>query len=200
MGEGALHQQMMNLVTGMGDFGVFVAMFLESSVIPLPSEVIVIGAGAIGIPLASIVIFGALGSTFGGMAGYLLGRYAAVPVVLKFGKFILIKPHHIYQAEAFAKKYGTVGVFIGRLIPVVPFKVFSIAAGITKIPVVPFLLCTLAGVLPRMYLLALFGSIIIQYKKPALLVLAAVVLIFAALKISRAMYRANGQKAPRDDA
>ena len=192
MNEQALSHQMISLVTGMGDFGVFVAMFLESSIIPIPSEVIVIGAGAIGIPLVSIVIYGALGSTLGALVGYSLGRYAAMPVIIRFGRFILIKPHHIYRAEAFAKKYGTASVFIGRLIPVVPFKVFSIAAGITRIPVVPFLVCTLAGVLPRMYLLALFGSVILRYKKPALLALAAAVLVVAAFKISRSMYRKGG--------
>ena len=72
----------------LGDVGVFIAMFLESSIIPIPSEVIILGAGAIGIPVMSILIFGALGSTLGAIVGYLLGRYAALPVILKFGKFI----------------------------------------------------------------------------------------------------------------
>ena len=47
-----------------------------------------------------------------------------LPVILKFGKYIFIKPHHIQKAEAFARKYGVWGVLIGRMVPVVPFKVF----------------------------------------------------------------------------
>lgn len=184
---------LIELVRKCGDLGVFVAMFLESSIVPIPSEVIIAGAGAIGIPMVSIIIFGSLGATFGAMVGYLLGKYAAMPVILKFGKFVLIKPHHIYKAEAFAKKYGVLSVLIGRLLPVVPFKVFSIAAGMTNIPFIAFVACTMVGVLPRMYILALFGSSIIKYKKPVLLTIAFVLLVFLALKITRIFY--NGKES-----
>jgi len=182
----------MALISRMGDIGVFIAMFLESSIIPIPSEVIIIGAGAIGVPLASILIFGSLGSTLGGIVGYLLGRYAAMPVILKFGRFILIKPHHIQKAEAFAKKYGVAGVLIGRILPIVPFKVFSIAAGITNVPFVPFIACTLVGVIPRIYILAVFGSIIQKYHKQSMFAVIALILIFTAVLITRKIY--NGKR------
>jgi membrane protein DedA with SNARE-associated domain len=184
--------QMTELVKNFEDLGIFIAMFLESSIVPLPSEVIVAGAGAIGIPIISIVIFGSLGSTLGGICGYLLGRYAAMPMILKFGRFILIKPHHIEKAENFAKKYGVWSVLVGRMIPIVPFKVFSIAAGITKIPLIPFIICTLVGVVPRMYILALFGASILRYKKPALIAVLFIVLIFLAWKLTQMIY--NGKK------
>jgi len=195
--EHLLGNNLTELVQGLGDLGVFLAMFLESSVIPIPSEVIIIAAGSFGVPLVSIVIFGALGSTLGAVVGYLLGRYAAVPVILKFGKFILIKPHHIYKAEAFAQKYGIWSVLIGRILPVVPFKVFSIAAGITKLPLWPFVICTLIGVLPRIYLLALFGLTIVKYTKPAVLILAAGLLIFLAFKATRLIYNGKQTKPPQ---
>jgi membrane protein DedA with SNARE-associated domain len=195
MHTGLLHPNMTQLIANLGDFGVFVAMFLESSIVPIPSEVIIIGAGSIGVPLTSILIFGALGSTCGAMVGYLLGRYAAMPVILKFGKFILIKPHHIYKAEAFAKKYGVRSVLIGRILPIVPFKVFSIAAGITKIAFVPFVVCTMVGVVPRIYLLALFGATIVQYKKPALLAFLLIGLVFLAFKLTRMIYSRPRGKA-----
>ena len=177
-----------DLIYGLKDFGVFVAMFLESSIVPLPSEVIVIGAGAIGISIASIVVFGSLGSTLGAMVGYALGRYAAMPIILKFGKFILIKPHHIYKAEEFAKKYGVASVFIGRILPVIPFKVFSIAAGITCIPFVPFVIWTLIGVLPRIFLLAIFGAAIVKYTKVVFILVIFALLIFLAHRIMRYVY------------
>ncbi len=189
--ERILQSDMMGLVARFGDLGVFLAMFLESSVVPIPSEVIVAGAGAVGIPIISIVIFGALGSTCGAAIGYLLGRYGAMPVILKFGKFIFIKPHHIYKAEAFAKKYGALSVLIGRILPVVPFKVFSIASGTTRIPFVPFIICTMIGVLPRMYILALFGSAIVKYTKPTILILLAGILVFLAFKLTKIIYGGN---------
>ena len=177
-----------DLITGFGDFGVFLGMFLESSILPIPSEVVIIGAGAIGISMLSILVFGSLGATIGAMAGYGLGRYAAMPMILKFGKFVLIKPHHIYKAEAFAKKYGVPGVLVGRVVPIIPFKVFSIAAGITRVPFVPFIICTLVGVLPRIYILLLFGSVIIKYHKPALLTLGLVAVLLLAIQLTRMIY------------
>lgn len=194
MNEVALQNNITDLMAKFGDLGVFVGMFLESSIIPIPSEVVVIGAGAMGISVVSIVIFGSLGATLGSIVGYMLGRYAAMPVILKLGRFILIKPHHIAKAEAFAKKYGAWSVLLGRILPVVPFKVFSIASGITKIPFIPFILCTLIGVLPRMFLLAVFGSSMLKYKKPILILIGFVIIIFLAVKLSKAFYNGNNSK------
>ncbi len=192
MSEQLLQAKIMALVTNMGDIGVFIGMLLESSVVPIPSEVIIVGAGVIGIPILSITIFGSLGATIGAMIGYYFGRYAAMPVILKYGKFVLIKPHHIYKAEAFAKKYGVWSVFIGRIIPIVPFKVFSIAAGITRIPFVPFVACTLIGVIPRIILLSMFGTSLIKYTKPSLLILAGIVIMVIAYKATKKFYSKNG--------
>ena len=190
-----MNGQMIELIKALGDIGVFVAMFLESSIVPIPSEVIIIGAGAIGIPFLSVVVFGSLGATLGAVVGYLLGRYAAMPIIIKYGKFILIKPHHIYKAEAFAKKYGMWSVLIGRLLPIIPFKVFSIAAGITRLPFPAFIVCTFIGVVPRIIVLTLFGESIIKYTKPTILVVAFLVLIFVSYKITRKIY--NGKKNKR---
>jgi len=184
-----LQDRIINIITNLGDAGVFIGMMLESSFVPIPSEVVIMGAGAIGIPILSIVIFGSLGATVGSMAGYFLGRYAAMPAILKYGKFVLIKPHHIAKAEAFAKKYGVASVLIGRILPIVPFKVFSIAAGITRIPFMPFMICTMAGVIPRIYLLSVFGTMLIKYTKPSLLILAGIIVIFIAVKISHKFYK-----------
>jgi membrane protein DedA with SNARE-associated domain len=177
MTEPVLQNNLINLIRSFGDWGVFLAMFLESSIVPIPSEVIVAGAAAFGVPIISILIFGSLGSTLGAIVGYSIGRYAALPVIIRFGKYVFIKPHHIQKAEAFAKKHGVWGVIVGRLVPIVPFKVFSIASGIADLPLVPFILCTLVGVLPRMYILAILGVTIRKYQGPILLILIGACLI-----------------------
>ena len=183
-----------NLINQLGDVGVFVGMFLESSVVPIPSEAVVIGASSVGIPVCSIVIWGSIGATLGSMVGYSLGRYAAMPIILKYGKFVLIKPHHIEKAENFMKKYGVYSVLIGRVLPIVPFKVFSIAAGITRIPFVLFVICTLVGVIPRMFLLSIFGVSLAKYTKPTLLVTGVLVLLFLAYKLSQTFYKTTSRK------
>ena len=169
MSENALQGQLLDIIKNFGDIGVFIAMFLESSIVPIPSEVIIVSAGALGISLVSIVTFGSLGAVCGGSIGYLIGRYAALPIIFKYGKYVFIKPEYIYKAEAFAKKYGPPSVLIGRLIPIIPFKVFSIASGIAKLPFIPFIIFTFIGVVPRLFLLSLFGLSLIKYTKPAIL-------------------------------
>ena len=192
--EQFLQGHLVEIMKRFGDLGVFIAMFLESSVVPIPSEVIIIGAGAIGIPMSSVLIFGSLGSTLGACVGWSLGRYGALPVILRIGKYILIKPHHIYKAEAFARKYGTWSVLIGRLLPIVPFKVFSIAAGITNIPILPFILYTLIGVFPRILLLTLFGAALVKYTKPVILVIFFALLIVIAVRLVQYLMKKNSKK------
>jgi len=166
----------------LGDLGVCIAMFLESSIVPIPSELVVIGAGAIGIPISSIVIFGSIGSALGSIVGYCLGRYAAMPVIEYVGKWLFIKPHHIKKAEAFAQKYGAAGVLIGRLLPIIPFKVFSIAAGMTRLRFLPFLLFTCIGVAPRLWLLGMFGHAAVEYTKYVVIIGGAALIGFIVVK------------------
>lgn len=171
--ETTLPPQIADLIANYGDLGVFAAMFLESSVVPIPSEVVIVAASAVGIPLVSIVIFGSFGATLGAMVGYAIGRYVGLPIILRFGKYILITPERLEKADVFAQKYGAWGVLIGRMVPIIPFKVFSIASGITRIPFIPFVVCTLIGVVPRMYLLGLFGVFLMKFTKLCM-ILAAV--------------------------
>lgn len=182
------------LVAELGDLGVFIAMFLESSVVPIPSEVIIIGAGALGLPFWSVTIFGSLGATLGAAVGYLLGRYAGAPAIARYGRYVFIKPHHICKAEDFAKRYGIWSVLIGRLLPVIPFKVFSIAAGITKLPFTPFILCTFIGVIPRIIILSLFGTSLVKYTKPTVIVAGLLLLVFISVKITRKIFDANNKR------
>ncbi|MBF0619491.1 MAG: DedA family protein [Candidatus Omnitrophica bacterium] len=180
-----LPPQLHDLLAHHGDFGMFMAMFLESSVIPIPSEIVIAAAGALGVSLTSIVLFGTLGSTLGGMVGYALGRFAGRPVIERVGKYIFITPQHIEKAEAFAKRHGAWSVLIGRVLPVIPFKVFSIAAGLTRLPFAPFVACTFIGVVPRLILLALFGRMLVQYTSYVILGCAVVVGLFFVYKIFR---------------
>lgn len=186
--EAGMQPHITKLVAELGDAGVFIAMFLESSIVPLPSEVIIIGAGALGLSTWSVTVFGSLGATLGALVGYMIGKYAGAPFVAKFGKYFFIKPHHICKAEDFAKRYGAWGVLIGRLLPIIPFKVFSIASGMTKIPLGPFILCTFIGVVPRIILLTLFGTSLVRYTKPTVIAAGLLVLLFISFKLTKRIF------------
>jgi membrane protein DedA with SNARE-associated domain len=172
-----LNESVLELIREYGDLGVLVGMFLESSFLPIPSEFVLVGAGALHIPLLSIIIFGTIGSTLGSALGYSIGRYGGRPFIKAYGKYFLVTPEKISAAERWVERYGTLAVFISRLIPFVPFKVFSISAGVLRMSFLPFLLYTFLGMIPRSLVLATLGKTIMLYKLPGLAVLTGIGII-----------------------
>jgi membrane protein DedA with SNARE-associated domain len=112
-------------------------MAMESSVVPLPSEVVIPPAaylahtGKIPLSLWGIVLAGTLGSWLGATAMYWAARLAGRPLVLGYGKYVLIAPEKVAGAERWAAHYGGMGIFISRLLPVVR-HIIGIPAGIVR--------------------------------------------------------------------
>ncbi len=125
-------------------------MAIESSVLPLPSELVIPPAahlawtGQIPLSLAGIVVAGTLGSWFGATLMYWAARLAGRPLFLRYGRWILVTPEKIEGAERWAAHYGSVGVFISRLLPVVRHLI-GIPAGIVRMDYKLFSLFTLLG-------------------------------------------------------
>ena len=124
-------------------------MAIESSVVPLPSELIIPPAAYLaytkgGMSLFGIVMAGALGSWLGATAMYWAARWAGRPLVLKFGRFVLISPAKVAQAERWAAVYGNFGIFASRLLPVVRHLI-GIPAGIVRLNYARYSLYTFAG-------------------------------------------------------
>ena len=67
-------------------------------------------------------------------------------------------------------------------------------SGSTKIPFAPFVACTLVGVLPRIFILAVFGSAIAKYTKPVLLLVFFAAIVFLAFKFTRMLYSGRAKK------
>ena len=137
------------LETG-GYFVVGLLMTAESSVLPLPSESIIPLAaswshsGKIHIGLPGIIIAGALGSWLGATIVYWVSRLAGRPLLIRYGRFILITPDKIQKAENWSAHYGAAGVFVARLLPGAR-QLVGIPAGITRMDYVRFSLFTLLG-------------------------------------------------------
>ncbi len=124
-------------------------MFIESTFLPLPSELIIPPAAYLaatkgGMSLTGIVIAGTLGSWLGATAMYWTTRWAGRPLVLKFGKYFLVSPEKVGQAERWAAAYGNFGIFASRLLPVVRHLI-GIPAGIVRMDYGRFSLWTLVG-------------------------------------------------------
>ncbi|MBI4361508.1 DedA family protein [Candidatus Micrarchaeota archaeon] len=162
--EAALLQPVLELIRSWGEWGILVGMFLESSIVPIPSEAVLVTAGALGFSPLTVAIFGTIGSTLGGVVGYYIGKKGGRPVVDKVGPYLLVTQDKVMRAEKAFGKYGGWTILVARLIPFVPFKVFSITSGILKFDLKTFTVFTLIGTFPRALLLAWIGVQIIQYQ------------------------------------
>lgn len=152
------------LIQNWGYIGIFVFMAIESSIIPLPSEVIIPPAAyyaSIGrFDMVLVVLVGGAGSLFGSLIMYGASRLLGRPFLMSYGKYIFMKPDKIELAERFFLKYSTGGVFFSRLIPVVRHLI-SIPAGVARMNIPMFCLVTTAGATLWCAILAWFGKTVI---------------------------------------
>lgn len=133
-----------------GGYGLIVfLMALESSIVPLPSEVVIPPAAHLAhtrgnMSLTGIVVAGTVGSWIGAAVMYWGTRLIGRPLLLRYGRYVLITPEKIIKAEAWADHYGSVGIFISRLLPVIRHLI-GIPAGVVRMDFGYYSLATLAG-------------------------------------------------------
>jgi membrane protein DedA with SNARE-associated domain len=153
-----------SIYNGFGWLGVVIMMAIESCMIPLPSEIIMPLAGDYlvndpnnwgGIMFAGLM--GAIGCTIGSMAGYWIGALGGRPILEKYGKYVLIRMHHLHTAERWFEKYGEATAFFSRLLPVVRTFV-SFPAGVARMNFVKFCVYTFLGSFPWCAALAWAGA------------------------------------------
>jgi membrane protein DedA with SNARE-associated domain len=134
---------------------IFIFMTIESSFLPLPSEIVMIPAGFMayrreltfgepGIDLIMVFISGVAGSIAGAYINYFLAMYLGRPFLYKYGKYFLIKPDVLTRSEEIFLKYGEITTFICRLILVIRHLI-SLPAGIARMPLGRFTLFTGLG-------------------------------------------------------
>lgn len=125
-------------------------MAIESSVVPLPSEVVIPPAAHLahttegGMTVWGVGLAGTIGSWLGATIMYWAARWAGRPLVLRFGKYIFISRAKVEGAERWAAKFGSMGVFMSRLLPVVRHLI-GIPAGIVRMNYATYSLYTLLG-------------------------------------------------------
>ena len=149
------------IVRDWGYLGVFLLMAAESSILPVPSEVVMPPAAywaAQGhMNFWGVVLAGPAGSWFGSAVSYWLALWLGRPFVMRYGKYLLMPPAKIQLAEGWVAANGVKGVFIARLLPVVRHLI-SIPAGIFRMRFVPFSVVTTAGAAIWCFLLAWWGE------------------------------------------
>ncbi|MEI8297401.1 MAG: DedA family protein [Pseudomonadota bacterium] len=124
-------------------------MAVESSIVPLPSELIVPPAAHLAVTtgrmtLTGIVVAGTLGSWIGASVMYWLARLLGRPLVLRFGRYLLMTPDKIEAAERWSASFGPYGVFAARLLPVIRHLI-GLPAGVVRMHYGWYSLVTLLG-------------------------------------------------------
>jgi membrane protein DedA with SNARE-associated domain len=125
-------------------------MAIESSLLPLPSELVIPPAAILasghqgGLTLPGVVIAGALGSLIGATAMYWGARLAGRPLVVRYGRYVFIPKERLEEAERWSARSGNFGVFVARLLPVVRHLI-GLPSGIVRFSFARYALYTIAG-------------------------------------------------------
>ncbi len=158
------------LVTdGIAKYGyaaIFLLMVLESACVPIPSEVTMLFGGALAsapflapeqqLNLVAVALVGAVANLIGSWLAYWAGYAGGRPLVDRWGRYLLLRPHEIDRAHAWFDRYGHEAVFFGRLLPVVRTFI-SLPAGVARMNFWKFSLYTLLGCFPWTFGLAFLG-------------------------------------------
>lgn len=127
--------------------GIFGLMALESMIAPIPSELVMPFAGFLifmgHFDVVPVMVAASLGSMVGSLLSYGMGTLGE-PVVLRYGRYLLLNPQHLEWTKNFFNRHGGKTIFISRFIPVVRHLI-SIPAGLARMSLIPFILYTLVG-------------------------------------------------------
>lgn len=160
----------MDSIRAYGAWSVFAGVIIESVIVPIPSPLIIMGAGFILISpelkflealtpiLLKIVLPGTVASTLGAYVGYAIGYYGGKPMVDRWERFLGFSWRDVESLERrFHSGQINLTIFFLRALPIFPLSVISAAAGLLRLPLKHFSLWTFYGTIPRCLLLAYLG-------------------------------------------
>jgi len=195
-----MHELIDWLVTtigAMGYPGIFLLMAMESSIIPVPSELVMPPAGYLAqqgkMSIGLVILCGTLGSLLGAYVNYFAARHLGRPLLLKYGRYVWITEEKFTRVENFFLRHGEISTFLGRLLPVVRHLI-SLPAGLAGMGHIRFSLYTLLGAGIWVTVLTYIGyfigekrELIMRYSHQAVLVvlLCSIVIIAVYVKIHR---------------
>ncbi len=195
-----------NTMNSLGYWGIGLLMFLENLFPPIPSELIMPLAGftvARGdMEFAPVIVAGVVGTVLGALpwyyAGKILGEQRLKKLADRYGRWLTISSKDITKAKSWFDKQGGKAVFICRLVPGVR-TLISLPAGISRMPLVPFLLYSTLGTRLWVGLLTYAGyllgdnyELVDEYLGPvSKIVLASLIFAFIIFVVKRNMRRST---------
>jgi membrane protein DedA with SNARE-associated domain len=156
----SISDALLHLFENLSYAGVAIAMAIESCCIPLPSELIMPLAGFLSsqgkLNLVGATFAGAVGCVIGSSVAYWIGALGGRPLLLRYGRYILISHHDAERADEYFARYGDATIFLTRMMPIVRTFI-SLPAGIARMNFTRFVIYTFLGSLPWCFVLAYAG-------------------------------------------
>ncbi|MFL6568433.1 MAG: DedA family protein [Chthoniobacterales bacterium] len=181
-----------------GYWGIIILMAMESSIFPVPSEVVIPPAAFLAaqghLDFTWVVVAGTFGSYLGAAITYWVSRALGRPLIMRYGRYFLLGPEKLERAEVWLGRYQAGGVFFARLLPVIRHLI-SIPAGIVRMNFGVFSAVTIIGSALWCYILGYLGrkafqvrpdlisnpDAMVHFIKSQSLSIVLIVVIFAAL-------------------
>jgi membrane protein DedA with SNARE-associated domain len=157
---GVLASFIIAVISATGYLGIALLMGIESACIPLPSEIIMPFSGYLvyagRFQLLWVATAGAIGCNLGSAVAYWVGAHGGRSLVERFGSYVLLSRRDLDRTTRFFDKYGSITVFLARLLPVVRTFI-ALPAGIARMPLWRFHIYTFLGSWPWCFVLAYVG-------------------------------------------
>jgi membrane protein DedA with SNARE-associated domain len=139
---------LLETIGSMGYPGIMIFMFIESTFIPLPSELVIPPAGYLisqnQMSWTGVILSGTVGSLLGAIFNYAIATYLGRPFILKYGKYFGISQKHFIKGETFFQVHGNISTFVGRFILGIRHYI-SFPAGLARMDLKKFCFYTAFG-------------------------------------------------------
>lgn len=191
-------------MTNLNYFTIALLMAIESTFLPLPSEVVIPFAawkaaqGDLNVIL--VIIVGTVGALAGSLINYTLAYYLGRPLVYRFaeskaGRLFLLSKEKVEHAESYFIKNGKTSTFIGRLVPGIRHLI-SIPAGLAKMNLRDFILYTIAGAGIWNIILGIIGYYLYEIREQIFPYVGHILLAVGVIFFAYLLYKArkNGKK------
>ncbi len=136
------------IVVDLGYPGLFALIMFESTLVPIPSELVMPFAGYLAwrgdFSLPVVIAINTIAAVVGSGICYWIGAAGGKRLLERYGKYVLIRQKDIAKTEAWFERHGKATILVGRFLPVVR-HIISVPAGIARMPLVPFFVQTAIG-------------------------------------------------------
>jgi membrane protein DedA with SNARE-associated domain len=193
-------------ISRMGYSGIVLLMAMESSVLPVPAELVMPPAGYLAakgeMNFALVLVCGVVGSLLGAWANYWVASRLGRWVFVRYGKWVLLSEHSLERTERFFQRHGEIATFVGRLFPVLRHLI-SIPAGLARMPLGRFFAYTAGGATLWCAILVAIGwfigkneaalshALVADYSRKAVLVMLPIVAVVIVAYVWRARQAAD---------